>query len=109
MLVHTACWHASVQESNADTPHTVTHVLGVISLANPPILRINLFVAHTRSQIKSGSVPEYSSVASPRLLFRVRPSFDDFDDFEVIAATDSVTTPTAGTTAPYIHGDRNGI
>ena len=57
ILVHTACWQASVHASNADTPHTVTHVWGVISLARPPILRISLFEVHTRSQMKLGSVP----------------------------------------------------
>ena len=63
MLVHTACWHASVHESRADTPQTVTHVLGVMSFARPPILRTSLLVVHTRSQIKSGSVPENSSAS----------------------------------------------
>ena len=105
MLVHTACWHASAHESSADTPQTVTQVLGVMSLASPPILRISLFVVHTRSQIKSGSVPQYSSDAS-RVFFRLR-CFLAFDLVPARAATDSVETVTP--TAPYIQGDINGM
>lgn len=106
MLVHTACWHASVQESTADTPHTVTHVLGVISFARPPMRRTNRLVVHTRSQIKSGSVPEYSSDASPRLLFLDRCLFE-FDRLLTNAATDSVET--VAPTAPYIQEDTSGM
>ena len=105
MLVHTACWHASAQESSADTPQTVTQVLGVMSLASPPILRISLFVAQTRSQIKSGSVPEYSSDAS-RLFFLLR-CFLAFDLLLARAATD--TAETATPTAPSNKGDINGM
>jgi DNA segregation ATPase FtsK/SpoIIIE-like protein len=106
MLVHTACWHASVHESSADTPQTVTHVLGVMSFARPPILRISLLVVHTRSHIKSGSVPENSSDASPRPFFD-RRFLLALDRLLVSAATDSVETVTP--TAPYIQGDTNGI
>ena len=92
-----------MQESKADTPHTVTHVLGVISFANPPILLISLLVVHTRSQTKSGSVPEYSSDAS---LFCDRRFLFEPDRLLAKAATESVDTTAA---VPYIQGDTNGI
>ena len=40
-----------------ETPHTVTHVLGVGSLERPPMRRRSLSDVHTRSHTKLGSVP----------------------------------------------------
>lgn len=58
-----------MHESRAETPHTVTHVCGVMSLARPPILLINLFEVQTRSHTKFGSVPP--SKLQIRVHFRV--------------------------------------
>lgn len=55
MFMQTALWQASVHASFSETPQTVTHVLGVASLASPPILLKSLSDVQTLSQTKRSS------------------------------------------------------